>query len=220
MHLAPALWGHRIPLWYCDACEAIEVPAADDVLRDPEACGECGGALRQDPDVLDTWFSSALWPHSTLGWPDDTEDLRRFYPTTVMETGHDILFFWVARMIMTGIENMEDIPFRTVYLHGLIRDVEGQKMSKTRGNVINPLVMVEGVRRRCAALCAGHGHDGGQRHALYDGAHSGGAQFREQALETRAASCSAAVRKGRRVLRPGRTRAGRATSRRMRSNFR
>ncbi len=136
-------WGHRIPVWYCDACEAIEVPTADDVMRDPETCGECGGGLRQDPDVLDTWFSSALWPHSTLGWPDDTEDLRRFYPTTVMETGHDILFFWVARMIMTGIENMEDIPFRTVYLHGLIRDVEGQKMSKTRGNVINPLVMVE-----------------------------------------------------------------------------
>ena len=112
-------------------------------MDDPETCAECGGALRQDPDVLDTWFSSALWPHSTLGWPDDTEDLRTFYPTTVMETGHDILFFWVARMIMTGIENMGDIPFRTVYLHGLIRDVEGQKMSKTRGNVINPLVMVE-----------------------------------------------------------------------------
>ena len=136
-------WGHRIPVWYCDACEAIAVPPADDVLRDPETCGECGGALRQDPDVLDTWFSSALWPHSTLGWPDDTEDLRRFYPTTVMETGHDILFFWVARMIMTGIENMEDIPFRTVYLHGLIRDVAGRKMSKLYGNVINPLVMVE-----------------------------------------------------------------------------
>ena len=136
-------WGHRIPVWYCDGCDCIAVPTLDDPMRDPEACGECGGALRQDPDVLDTWFSSALWPHSTLGWPDDTEDLRRFYPTTVMETGHDILFFWVARMIMTGMENMGDIPFRTVYLHGLIRDVEGQKMSKTRGNVINPLVMVE-----------------------------------------------------------------------------
>ena len=136
-------WGHRIPVWYCDACEAVAVPPVDDPMRDPEACTGCAGVLRQDPDVLDTWFSSALWPHSTLGWPDDTEDLRRFYPTTVMETGHDILFFWVARMIMTGIENMEDIPFRTVYLHGLIRDVEGEKMSKTRGNVINPLVMVE-----------------------------------------------------------------------------
>ncbi len=136
-------WGHRIPVWYCDGCEAVAVPPADDPMRDPEVCAACGGALRQDPDVLDTWFSSALWPHSTLGWPDDTDDLRTFYPTTVMETGHDILFFWVARMIMTGIENMGEIPFRTVYLHGLIRDVEGQKMSKTRGNVINPLVMVE-----------------------------------------------------------------------------
>ncbi len=136
-------WGHRIPVWYCDACETVAVPPVDDVMRDPEACAACGSTLRQDPDVLDTWFSSALWPHSTLGWPDETEDLRRFYPTTVMETGHDILFFWVARMIMTGLENMEEIPFRTVYLHGLIRDVEGQKMSKTRGNVINPLVMVE-----------------------------------------------------------------------------
>ena len=130
-------------MWYCDACETVAVPPIDDPMRDPERCAECGGALRQDPDVLDTWFSSALWPHSTLGWPEDTADLRQFYPTTVMETGHDILFFWVARMIMMGIENMGDIPFHTVYLHGLIRDVEGQKMSKTRGNVINPLVMVE-----------------------------------------------------------------------------
>ena len=136
-------WGHRIPVWYCDACETVAVPPIDDPMRDPEACSACGGALRQDPDVLDTWFSSALWPHSTLGWPDDTADLRQFYPTAVMETGHDILFFWVARMIMMGIENMGDIPFHTVYLHGLIRDLEGQKMSKTRGNVINPLVMVE-----------------------------------------------------------------------------
>ena len=136
-------WGHRIPIWYCDECETVEAPALDDPMRDPVACAACGGALRQDPDVLDTWFSSALWPHSTLGWPDATDDLREFYPTAVMETGHDILFFWVARMIMMGIENMGDIPFRTVYLHGLIRDVEGEKMSKTRGNVINPLVMVE-----------------------------------------------------------------------------
>ena len=136
-------WGHRIPVWYCDACDTVAVPPLDDPMDNPESCSACGGTLRQDPDVLDTWFSSALWPHSTLGWPDDTDDLRTFYPTTVMETGHDILFFWVARMIMMGIANMGDIPFRTVYLHGLIRDVEGQKMSKTRGNVINPLVMVE-----------------------------------------------------------------------------
>ena len=135
--------------------------------------------LRQDPDVLDTWFSSALWPHSTLGWPEDTADLRQFYPTSVMETGHDILFFWVARMIMMGIENMGDIPFRTVYLHGLIRDVEGQKMSKTRGNVINPLVMVEEFGADALRFCAGHRHDRGQRHAFHHGADSGGAEFCE-----------------------------------------
>ena len=129
--------------------------------------------------MLDTWFSSALWPHSTLGWPEDTADLRQFYPTTVMETGHDILFFWVARMIMMGIENMGDIPFHTVYLHGLIRDVEGQKMSKTRGNVINPLVMVEEYRRRRIAFCAGYRHDRRQRHAFHHGAASSGAELCE-----------------------------------------
>ncbi|HZP25948.1 MAG TPA: valine--tRNA ligase, partial [Dehalococcoidia bacterium] len=106
-------WGHRIPVWYCEKCEAQVVPSRDDPTRDPDTCPSCGGKeLRQDEDVLDTWFSSGLWPHSTLGWPDDTPDLRYFYPTSVMETGYDILFFWVARMIMLGLYNTGDIPFR------------------------------------------------------------------------------------------------------------
>ncbi len=127
-------WGHRIPVWYCQDCS--ELIASVDELSICEHCGS--NRIAQDPDVLDTWFSSALWTHSTLGWPDDTEDLRYFYPTSVMETGYDILFFWVARMIMMGLADTEQIPFHTVYLHGLLRDENGEKMSKLRGNVINP----------------------------------------------------------------------------------
>ncbi len=132
-------WGHRIPVWYCRACG--EVIAS---REDPTSCPQCGSTrLEQDPDVLDTWFSSGLWPFSTLGWPEETPDYRYFYPTSLLETGYDILFFWVARMIMDGLEFTGQAPFNTVYLHGLIRDEHGQKMSKTKGNVIDPLIVMD-----------------------------------------------------------------------------
>jgi len=132
-------WGHRIPVWYCHDCDQLTV-----TIEDAKHCSHCGSPnIVQDPDVLDTWFSSALWTHSTLGWPDDTQELRYFYPTTVMETGYDILFFWIARMIMMGLEDTGDIPFRTVYLHGLVRDEKGEKMSKLKGNVLNPIDTLE-----------------------------------------------------------------------------
>jgi valyl-tRNA synthetase len=148
-------WGHRIPVWYCQDCGKAIV-----AVEDPKACTQCGSAqLIQDPDVLDTWFSSALWTHSTLGWPDDTDDLRYFYPGSVMETAYDIIFFWVARMIMMGLENMGEIPFRTVYLHGLIRDESGEKMSRTklRGKPMNPAEPISryGVDALRFALTAG-----------------------------------------------------------------
>ena len=132
-------WGHQIPAWYCDDCGHINVSR-----EDPSRCSKCGSThLARDPDVLDTWFSSALWPFSTLGWPEQTEDLQYYYPTSVMVTGYDIIFFWVARMIFSGCEQMKQIPFHTVLIHGLIRDDKGRKMSKSLGNGIDPLEMAE-----------------------------------------------------------------------------
>ncbi len=131
-------WGHRIPVWYCPDGHMTTGRA------DPTQCGTCGSKdIHQDEDVLDTWFSSGLWPFSTLGWPDETPDYKYFYPTSVLETGYDILFFWVARMIMDGLEFTGQVPFRTVYLHGLIRDEHGRKMSKTYAHVIDPLIVMD-----------------------------------------------------------------------------
>jgi valyl-tRNA synthetase len=147
-------WGHQIPAWYCPEGHVT-------VAREtPSACSSCGKtALRQDEDVLDTWFSSALWPFSTMGWPERTDTLGTFYPTSVMETGHDIIFFWVARMMMMGIHFMGEVPFRVVYLHPMVRDEKGQKMSKTKGNVIDPLDITkqygaDALRFTLAALTA------------------------------------------------------------------
>ena len=135
-------WGHRIPAWYCPDGHATVTAA----VGGPEACEVCGAAaatLQQDPDIFDTWFSSGLWPFSTLGWPDATDDRARFYPGSVMETGYDIIFFWVARMMMLGLELTGEAPFHTVYLSGLIRDPYGQKMSKTKGNTVDPLGTID-----------------------------------------------------------------------------
>lgn len=131
-------WGHRIPAFYCEECGEMTVSKTD-----IEVCPKCGGKVKQDSDVLDTWFSSALWPFSTLGWPDKTEDLERYYPTSTLVTGYDIITFWVSRMIFSGLEHVGEKPFSTVFIHGLVRDAQGRKMSKSLGNGIDPLKVIE-----------------------------------------------------------------------------
>jgi valyl-tRNA synthetase len=154
-------WGHRIPAWYCPDGH-ITVSSAENGPDACEVCGKPAATLSQEPDIFDTWFSSGLWPFSTLGWPDDTQDFRTYYPTSVMETGHDILFFWVARMMMLGLHLTDVEPFHTVFLSGLIRDERGQRMSKTKGNVVDPLEVMDETGADALRFAVIHGATPGQ----------------------------------------------------------
>ena len=155
-------WGHRIPAWYCDSCGHITVSRTD-----ASVCEKCGSThVHQDEDVLDTWFSSALWPFSTLGWPDKTPELDYFYPTSVLVTGYDIIFFWVARMIFSGLEQMGQAPFKHVLMHGLVRDAQGRKMSKSLGNGIDPLEVIDKYGTDALRYALTHRHFARKRHAL------------------------------------------------------
>ncbi|MBP5260868.1 MAG: valine--tRNA ligase, partial [Clostridiales bacterium] len=153
-------WGHRIPAFYCDDCSEIVVTKDETAV-----CPKCGKAMRQDPDTLDTWFSSALWPFSTMGWPEQTEDLKRFYPTDTLVTGYDIITFWVSRMIVAGMAHMDEVPFHDVLIHGLVRDSQGRKMSKSLGNGIDPLEIISkyGADSLRYALCTGNAPGNDQR---------------------------------------------------------
>ena len=169
-------WGHRIPAWYCPDEHITVSDAADG----PDACADCGrpaAELTQETDIFDTWFSSGLWPFSTLGWPEETPDLRRFYPTQVMETAYEILFFWVARMMMLGLFLTDVEPFQTVYLHGIVRDPMGSKMSKTKGNVVDPLEMIEDIGADALRVALVSGNAPGVDQRLTDSKLTGGRNF-------------------------------------------
>ena len=169
-------WGHRIPAWFCPDGHVT----VSDAEAGPDACAECGRAaseLTQETDIFDTWFSSGLWPFSTLGWPDETPDLRRFYPTSVMETAYEILFFWVARMMMLGLFLTDAEPFHTVYLHGIVRDPTGAKMSKTKGNVVDPLEMISTIGADALRFALVSGNAPGVDQRLTDAKLTGGRNF-------------------------------------------
>ena len=156
-------WGHRIPAYYCDACGETVVSR-----EDVDICPKCGAKMRQDEDVLDTWFSSALWPFSTLGWPDNTPDLNYFYPTSVLVTGYDIIFFWVARMIFSAMEHMKKEPFKYVLIHGLVRDSQGRKMSKSLGNGVDPLEVIDKYGADALRFTLATGNSPGNDMRYYD----------------------------------------------------